>query len=299
MNWNTLQPSTWNLFITLDKFGQDGAAGQVLADLFILIIVYVAGFFALWSLLVALYCFIRTRIYFFGLPPRKRKEEFVDKRRDWTDSKWRPLASEFNAMLVEVPVGADSFEKDLKRVGEASEVFNERTLAHGLIGNRLFMAMPGILTGLGVLGTFLGLQFGIGSLELDGDALEDLDKSIKPLIKGSSIAFSTSVWGVGCSIVFAIIEKLIEGGARRPIRTLQRRLNGLVPRYCPEEGLLEIERHGAESEKILKGLAAAIGEHMQQAIARVGTSISEAVRDALGGRLRIWGLRAQSSFPRL
>lgn len=51
-------------------------------------------------------------------------------------------------------------ERVLKRCGNADEVFNERNLAHNLIGNRLFMAMPGILTGLGVLGTFVGLALG-------------------------------------------------------------------------------------------------------------------------------------------
>ncbi len=50
---------------------------------------------------------------------------------------------------------------------DAAYFFNTHTLASGLTENRLFAAVPGFLTALGVLGTFLGLTFGLGEIHLD------------------------------------------------------------------------------------------------------------------------------------
>jgi methyl-accepting chemotaxis protein len=146
----------------------------------------------------------------------------------------------------------------------------------------MLLAVPAILTGLGVLGTFVGLQIGIGSLDLSASQIENLDKSIAPIISGCSTAFSTSVWGVFCSLVFTIFEKLLEWLAVRRIRVLQGRLDALIPRYTPEESMILLQQSSLQREAILKGLAVAIGEQMQKAMDRLGSSITEAVRDSLG-----------------
>ncbi|MDA7625163.1 anti-phage ZorAB system protein ZorA [bacterium] len=291
MRLEKLFPSSWNIFEIWNQFIA-GQSTERLSDLFILLTIYLACAAAVWVFIAAVKSWVHGLIYLVGLPSRKKSHEFVEKRFKWAGNRWRPLAGEFNAMLVEIPSGDGSFDRVLRRCGEASDVFNERSLAHGLVGNRIFLAVPAILTGLGVLGTFLGLQFGIGELDLEEVDPEDLDKSIMPLIRGSSVAFATSVWGVGLSLVFAILEKVLEVWPRRIIRKLQMRLNAFVPRYSPEEGLLEIERHGNESEKILKGLASAIGDHMQTAIDRLGNSISDAVKDALSGQAQDLGAQS-------
>ncbi|MDC0066874.1 hypothetical protein OAK16_04675, partial [Verrucomicrobia bacterium] len=74
------------------------------------------------------------------------------------------LYREFESQLVEV---RPSFNEDpiRHRVGSASEIFNRKSLGAGLIGNPLLIAIPAVLTGVGVLGTFWGLQDGIGSLK--------------------------------------------------------------------------------------------------------------------------------------
>src|SRR5690606_7420224 len=119
-----------------------------------------------------------------------------------------------------------------------------------------------ILTGLGVLGTFIGLAMGISGLDLSSKNIENLDQSIAPLIKGCSTAFVTSVWGVACSIGFTLIEKFFEWLVIGRIRILQAVFDGIVPRYTAEESMIALHRSSAERENILKGLAIAIGEEM-------------------------------------
>ena len=197
------------------------------------------------------------------------------------------LAPAFDELLLEVPAPGRPLEKILKRCANASEVFNASSLANGLVGNRFILAMPGILTGLGILGTFVGLTLGIGNLDLK--SLDNANDQIKNLISGCSTAFKTSVWGVGCSLLFIIIEKFLEWLALSKIRLLQSQLDGLIPRYTPEESMIELQRASGETEGILKGLAVAIGDEMQKAMNRLGTSITDAVRESLGNNAQDLG----------
>ncbi len=288
MNWDSLLPSQYSFFDAIQSMANGEAFLQGLTDLFILATWWLGAVVFVWALIVTALSFSRTRRFERGLPKPGGATRFEEIRAEWVKRNGS-LAHAFDELLVEVPRPGASLERELRRTGSAEEVFNESSLARRIIGNRLFMATPGILTGIGVLGTFVGLALGIGALKLEGSAIEDLNSSILPLIQGSATAFSTSVWGVATSLVFMILEKFLEGGARWPIRRLQDRLNRLVPRYLPEQSMIDLQRSSIESEQQLKGLAVAIGEQMQKALDRIGTSVTEAVKEALGGQAQDLG----------
>lgn len=69
-------------------------------------------------------------------------------------------------------------------------------LAHGLSGSRFFSSLPGLLVGLGVLATFVGLTIGLSKLKLDSAAgVDQLREGISVMIQGAAVAFMASVWG--------------------------------------------------------------------------------------------------------
>ena len=285
MFWNSLFPRTfkpWELKWPIENLTD-------LTDVWLLATIGISIIALLWACYRTAEAVTRTGRYLNFLKGIKDGEAFANVRNEWVRRKGLPLAPAFNELLVEVPVPGRPLERVLKRCANASEVFNPSSLAHGLVGNRFLLAMPGILTGLGVLGTFVGLQIGIGGLELDSSQIENLDKSIAPIIKGCSTAFATSVWGVVCSLLFTVIEKFLEWLALTRIRQLQTRVDALVPRYTPEESMIELQRASAETEGVLKGLAVAIGEEMQKAMNRLGSSITEAVKDSLGNNAQDLG----------
>ena len=185
------------------------------------------------------------------------------------------LFRELRHHLVEFPSRDGSGRASKRRTVDASEVFRESALGPAFSSSRLFLAIPSILTGLGVLGTFVGLQLGISSLDFN-----NLEQSIKPLINSCAVAFSSSVWGVGASLLFSGWEKACEGFALWRVRTIQTRVDALFPRYVPEEAMLELERTSRGTEELLKGLAVAIGAEMQKAIGRLGSEIKDAVSSA-------------------
>jgi uncharacterized protein Yka (UPF0111/DUF47 family) len=169
----------------------------------------------------------------------------------------------------------------LRRSVDAAQVFNERSLARRLIHSRLISATSGLLTALGVLGAFIGLQQGISGLRFVNPQPGEMEASIQTLVNGLTIKFSSSIWGIGCSIIFNVLEKLVEGAAWSHIRHVQARIDGLFSRYTPETALSRLQISSAESEQILRGLATAIGGHIQQALAQVGQYTSQAIGEAM------------------
>ena len=65
--------------------------------------------------------------------------------------------------------------------------------------------VPGVMTGLGILGTFVGLTFGLQNFNTGNSS--EIAASIAPLMNGIKVAFHTSIGGMVFSLVFNFIYK--------------------------------------------------------------------------------------------
>lgn len=193
------------------------------------------------------------------------------------------LWAEFDETLVESHDG-----RHLRNTVDASYFFSTHTLARGITESRLIAALPGVLTAFGVLGTFVGLQLGLSNLDLTDP---NVTSSMQPLIRGAGVAFSTSVWGVATSVVFNLFEKIIEQNLRKRIWHAQQLIDRLFPRSSPDQLLVSIDHSSSQSRHTLAGLAEQIGLHMQTAIEKMSTDISEnlglALRPSLAELARV------------
>ncbi|MBO4904467.1 MAG: MotA/TolQ/ExbB proton channel family protein, partial [Lachnospiraceae bacterium] len=72
--------------------------------------------------------------------------------------------------------------------------------------------VPGMLTGLGILGTFIGLSIGLQHFNATGSTAA-MTKGIEGLMDGIKVAFHTSIFGLVFSLVFNAVykRKLFEG----------------------------------------------------------------------------------------
>lgn len=162
---------------------------------------------------------------------------------------------------------------------DASHFFNSHTLAQGLIESRLFAAVPGMLTAIGVLGTFSGLQIGLAGIELsDADKIQ---QGIATVINGATVAFMTSVWGVATSFIFNLFEKVCEKVIRKEITKLQNKASALFRNKMAEESLLNLELETKASKDILAGLSEKIGNEMQKVMDTASQTISESIVSSL------------------
>jgi len=72
-------------------------------------------------------------------------------------------------------------------------------------------SVPGTLTGMGILGTFLGLSMGLGAFS--GDDIFTVSDNVGSLLSGMKVAFHTSVYGIFFSLVFNIIYRSLMSDA--------------------------------------------------------------------------------------
>lgn len=169
------------------------------------------------------------------------------------------LWHEFDETLVECPSGERVYN-----TLDADHFFNTSTLGTGVTQSRFIAAVPGMLTAIGVFGTFLGLMLGLKSLDMtDADTMQD---SIATLIDGAAVAFTTSVWGIFFSLVFNIAEKVIEGRLIKRVSFFQLKTDRLFDRNLGERSLLNIQEKTSESEKLLRVLGEQIGDKVQEGI---------------------------------
>jgi len=188
---------------------------------------------------------------------------------------WR----EFDDNLIEIK---DGDEVHLYTVYDASHFFNSSTLARGITESRMLAAVPGFLTALGVIGTFVGLQLGLSELNIGNDvAVEEMKSGLAHVIGGAKIAFMTSVWGVGLSVLFNFIEKGFENRIRSRIHKLQMCIDALFPCFSAEVQLKKIAEDGSESREALQGLAERIGEKMQESLIEATTGITKGLEESL------------------
>ncbi len=186
---------------------------------------------------------------------------------------WR----EFDESLV---ISGD--QKALFNTLDADHFFNARSLAPGLTGSRLLAATPSFLVAVGVLGTFVGLTVGLDRLNLSsGSEIPELRNGIDQLIQGATVAFMTSVWGVGLSLLLNLVEKFMGRSALAKIRMVQQEIDFLYPRIPAEQSLVHIADSSRESKEALQELHERIGDRLQESIKGVSDSMEEAFTTAL------------------
>lgn len=97
-------------------------------------------------------------------------------------------------------------KEDEEIVSDIEEYINEDVLSlrtwQGVV-----LQIPGTLTGLGILGTFIGLITGISTIGFS--SVEAALESIATLLSGIEAAFYTSISGVILSIIFNMLNRMI------------------------------------------------------------------------------------------
>lgn len=222
--------------------------------------------------------------FYFRLIQGVTVDDLAEKRRDirnraLENTRCGYLWREFDESLV-----FDQKRDRLCNTLDAAHFFNTHTISRGLTENRLIAAVPGFLTAIGVIGTFVGLQLGLSSLgHLDPATAkaDELTTGIFGMIGGASIAFMTSVWGVVFSLLFNFFEKLLERHIRNRISKLQNDIDYLYPRLTAEQSLSNIEDYSRQSKESLAELDEKIGGKLQEAMREASGAISQSVADSL------------------
>lgn len=163
-----------------------------------------------------------------------------------------PLIAHIWSEFVETLIfpGPDEEPQVVRNTQPASEFFTTGNLFPKL-NVRGYASVPNLLTGLGILGTFIGLVAGIW-LASEGLASEDLGlmkQALAALLHGAALAFLTSIAGLSLSIIFNFSEKRLLHGLDELIDEWCKSLDGVLHRVTPESISVEI-LHEAKAQRV-------------------------------------------------
>ena len=91
-----------------------------------------------------------------------------------------------------------SMENTQEGIGDIEEYINEDEIDLHVHKKLLEMA-PDIFTSLGILGTFVGLVWGLKNFE--PSSYETMTTSVSTLLDGIKVAFLTSIYGIAFALI--------------------------------------------------------------------------------------------------
>lgn len=171
-----------------------------------------------------------------------------------SNEKLQKLWKEFDESLVKK---IDGNEFIIRNSIDAEYFFNKKTMIKHL-GSKLFASIPGMLLGIGLLGTFIGLYFAL--IQLDVSNAVVLQDSIKILINMVGVKFAASIWGLGLSVIFTFIDKVLESSLDNKLNKIQLIINQIFIRETAEQNLDSILVQNEQQTKALNGLATSLTE---------------------------------------
>jgi hypothetical protein len=145
----------------------------------------------------------------------------------------------------------------------AEDIFTQDALLSHRINLAFYSQLPSLVTGIGLLLTFLALFIGLSKLHADGQEII----GIQGLINGLSGKFLTSIVGLVAANLFTLIEKPMVSRLMNAHHTFLGLLDKLFPRKTMEQMLEQL----TPAHNVHKGGGQASGGELREYAGRMGT----------------------------
>jgi len=142
----------------------------------------------------------------------------------------------------------------LRSTVPAAMVFTAETLVDSRLATEFFKHLPGLFTGVGIIGTFSGLIEGLQAFKVSENA-EVVRTSLEELMHGVYEAFMVSAVAIGAAMVATFLEKLLVAALYRKVEEITFELDALFESGAGEEYLARLVKASedtAAQTKVLK-----------------------------------------------
>lgn len=170
---------------------------------------------------------------------------------------WREYSQALET-LQQLESSATTLAGQWQASSHADLYFTEQALVDTPLQSHFYKHVPGILTGVGIIGTFTGLIAGLIGFDVSNP--ERVQTELSQLVQTVGHAFLVSALAITLAMVFTWIEKSVLTGRYRQVEELQQALDTL---FTPQGGIPSVERltlatemQAALSYKILTQLRA-------------------------------------------
>ncbi|MDH5666388.1 MAG: hypothetical protein OEY86_00050 [Nitrospira sp.] len=148
--------------------------------------------------------------------------------------------------------------------------FPFETVCADRLNVRFYQQLPSILTGIGLLFTFVAILIGLSKLHANGSEIE----GIQGLINGLAGKFVTSIVGLACGNAFLILEKSLWHRLAGRYRRMVSLLDEVFPRQVQESGSRTIAVNG---ERVGRSQGREVDVSLQQQMEGVQEQLQAAV----------------------
>jgi putative membrane protein len=128
----------------------------------------------------------------------------------------------------------------------AEVFFNTQVLVDTPLNTEFFRHLPGLLTGIGIIGTFSGLIVGLSGFEPNGSA-EAVKASLDALMNGVKEAFYASAIAISAAMLITFIEKSILTRRYKQVEALSQAIDTLYEAGAGEEYLARLVKAAEEN----------------------------------------------------
>lgn len=140
-----------------------------------------------------------------------------------------PLTALWQEYLGQVrPAGEGDGTAPASSFTSARDVFDPMTVSHTRLRLDFFRNLPGVFTGIGIIGTFSGLITGLRAFQISQDPAV-VQRSLETLLTGVWGAFLISAVAIALAIVVTVIEKIVSSALSHHLDTFATGLDGLFP----------------------------------------------------------------------
>lgn len=168
----------------------------------------------------------------------------------------------------------------------AENFFTEQALVDTPLRAEFYKHLPGILTGIGILGTFSGLIVGLTHFEVSASA-DVVRGSLKELIQGVGHAFKISALAIGLAMLLTWVEKSLVVARYRQVERLNQLIDGLFDTGIGEEYLARLvgaseaalQQSGQQAAQLRQALVA----ELRQALGSLAEQQRQATQQYLQG----------------
>jgi hypothetical protein len=187
----------------------------------------------------------------------------------------------------------------------ADAYFNPESVFEGPINSEFFKHLPGVLTGFGIIGTFLGLIQGLhsfASIQLGNSQATQL--GLQDLMNSVSGAFIVSTAAIVSAILITIVEKFLVKALTADVQELVQAIDQLYDAGASEDYLARLvkatEDSSAQTRVLKDALVQELGDLLRELTAAqikassentgtLGATIGQSIKESLNEPMKALG----------
>lgn len=158
------------------------------------------------------------------------------------------------------------------------DYINEETVIRSPGRAGLAQAAPGLMVSLGFLGTLLGITQGLSGFSMENS--EAVMTAIRTLVPGMKYAFTTSVVGVVCSILFTVFTGIVNGAAQNTLSDFYAAMHNNAG-VLTVDPLNQIAIYQQEQTAQVRAIANTVGSELTESISAALHNAMQPIAESL------------------